>query len=95
MIKVLVVIFLLLLVLNGYFRYRVTKAYNALRRADVNISAKDVLDGNSLEQHVIPKYKEHEKQIRDYVRYLKIGFSMTSVVLIFIIILGIYMFRSY
>ena len=80
-----IILFVLVVLLNAYFRFRVLKAYNFLKKNGVEIQARDILDSKKLEGDIIPENKVFEKQIRDYVRFLKVGFGMTSVLLVIVL----------
>ena len=85
MAKWMLILFVAVVLVNAYFRFRVIKAYNILQKRGLNFKAKDMLDSNKLENDIIPNNKEYEKQIRDYVRFLKVGFGMTSILLIIVL----------
>ena len=79
------ILFVGVVLINACFRFRVIRAYNQLQKKGVEFKARDILDSNKLENDIIPNNKEYEKQIRDYVRFLKVGFGMTSVLLIIVL----------
>lgn len=76
-----IILFIFVVIINAYFRFRVIRAYNQLKNSGLEVKARDLLDSNKLEDDIIPNNREFEKQIRDYVRFLKVGFGMTSVLL--------------
>lgn len=62
-------------------------------RAGVEARPRDLLNNESLETIVIPAYKSHEKEIRTFVKHLKNGFKMTSVLLGLIVLFGYVLMR--
>lgn len=93
-ISVLITLFFIVLAINVFFRIKVIRAFNKLKKSNLVIDAKVLLDPQMLETQIIPKYPAYETQIRDYVRYLKRGFAMTSVLLVLVISMGIYYLRT-
>lgn len=64
------------------------RAYRAMVQAGVQATPKELLNKEILETKLIPANKKHEKEIRDFVKYLKNGFKMTSVLLGLVVLFG-------
>jgi len=88
-----IVLFGAMLVLNLYFRLKVMRSYRNMVRAGVQAKARDLLSSDALETIVIPAHKESEKEIRTFVKHLKNGFRMTSVLLGLVVLFGYILMR--
>ena len=69
------------------------RSYRNMVRAGVQARARDLLSIDSLETIVIPAHKESEKEIRTFVKHLKNGFRMTSVLLGLVVLFGYILMR--
>lgn len=88
LIYILIALFVCMLIVNMYFRLKVMRAYRDMVRSGVEIRARDLLNSETLETKVIPANKKHEKEIRTFVKHLKNGFRMTSVLLGLVVLFG-------
>lgn len=77
-------LFLLLLVLNFYFRRKVTRLYRVLIQNEVAFGSKHIFNKKRLEEEVIPFYPNHANEIRAFVqllnRSIKIGFILVVII---------------
>ena len=82
-----------MLILNIYFRMNVMRSYRNMVRAGVQATPKELLTKSLLEGKIIPAYKESETEIRTFVKHLKNGFRMTSVLLGLVVLFGYILMR--
>ena len=64
------------------------RSYRKMVQAGVQATPRELLVKETLETKVIPTYPEHESVIREFVRYLKNGFRMTSILLGLVLLFG-------
>lgn len=69
------------------------RSYRNMVRAGVEARPRDLMNKEKLETKVIPAYKDHEVEIRTFVKHLKNGFRMTSVLLGLIVLFGYILMR--
>jgi hypothetical protein len=81
-------LFLGLLIMNFYFRRKVTKSYRVLVKNNVEFGSRHIFNKQRLEEEVLPKYPDLNDEIRAFVGMLnqsiKIGFGL----LVLITLLG-------
>ncbi|MDG1297997.1 MAG: hypothetical protein P8P48_12710 [Saprospiraceae bacterium] len=88
LLKILIgLLFLGLLVMNFYFRRKVTKSYRILVKNNVEFDSKHIFNKKKLEEEIIPKYPKEEADIRQFVNLLnqsiKIGFGLLVLITVF------------
>ena len=83
-----------MLILNLYFRLKVMRSYRDMVKAGLEIRARDLLNKETLETKVIPANKKYETEIRTFVKYLKNGFKMTSVLLGLVVLFGYILMKT-
>ena len=91
---IIIALFVSMLILNLYFRLKVMRAYRDMVKAGIEIRARDLLNSQTLETQIIPANKEHEKEIRTFVKHLKNGFKMTSVLLGLVVLFGYILMKT-
>lgn len=64
------------------------RSYRKMVQAGVEARPRDLLVKETLENEVIPAFPEQEEIIREFVKHLKNGFRMTSVLLGLIVLFG-------
>jgi len=83
--KVLIIsMFVGLFMINIIFRARVMKAYKYLVKNDIRFTAKDILSKSKMENDILSKYPDHQKEIKNFVDLMKTSlmFSIGLIVVI-------------
>lgn len=70
------------------------RAYRDMVKAGLQIRARDLMNSKTLETKIIPENKKYEKEIRTFVKHLKNGFKMTSVLLGLVVLFGYILMRT-
>ena len=69
------------------------RSYRNMVRAGVQATPKELLNKELLETQIIPTFKNSETEIRTFVKHLKNGFRLTSVLLFLIVLFGYILMR--
>ena len=83
-----VAVFLGLLFVNLYFRYKVLKSYRILVQNRVEFEAKWILNEKKMETEVIPKNPAMANEIREFARHIRYSLKIASILITLITILG-------
>ena len=83
-----VAVFLALLFVNLYFRYKVLKSYRILIQNRVEFEAKWVLNEKRMETEVIPNHPQMANEIRDFSKHIRYSLKIASILITLITILG-------
>jgi len=81
-------LFLALLCINFYFRLKVLKIYQRLRREGVEFDASHFFNGDKLKTEVLGKYPESSTDISKFIYLVKLSITMASILIILIIVAG-------
>ena len=82
------VVLILVLLLNVTLRVYVLKLYRRLVRDEVDFDPVHFFNEKRLAEEILPKYPEHEDEIRRFVRLVKLSMTMASIILVIILYLG-------
>lgn len=83
--------FILIILVNVYFRVKVLTHYKYLVRNEIDFNIGDIFNSKNLEMVVENKKKEHKDHILAFAKYLKIGVYLTSSIIILIVFLFLWM----
>lgn len=83
-----VVLFVILLGLNIYFKANILKAYKMLLNNNVDFSIGQLLNKNKLHQQVLPKYPAYKAQITTLASKLKFAVVFAITIILVLILLG-------
>ena len=81
-------LFLALLFINFYFRLKVLKIYQRMRRDGVEFDSSHFFNGDKLQNEVLGKYPESSADISRFIYLVKFSITMASILIILIIIAG-------
>ena len=70
--------FATLLLSSFYFRWRVLKAYQILRRNRVEFDNVHIFNQARLEAEILPRYPQHKQAILDFVGGIRFSMKMAS-----------------
>lgn len=80
-------IFLLMLLLNLYFRIKVLKYYRILVKNKVEFEARWILDKRKMEELVLPKYPKYRDEINKFASHIRFSLKLGSFLLLLIILI--------
>lgn len=83
-----VFLFVLLLGVNVYFRIKVIRAFNVLKKQRIQFDASLVFQKERLKNEVLVKYPRQAEAIQTFARYLKYSISMAIVLIALITLFG-------
>lgn len=83
-----VFLFVLLLGVNIYFRIKVIRAFNVLKKQRIQFDASLVFQKERLKNEVLVKYPLQAEAIQTFARYLKYSISMAIVLIALITLFG-------
>lgn len=81
-------LFLALLCINFYFRLKVLKIYQRLRREGVEFDSSHFFNREKLQNEVLVKFPESAIDISRFIYLVKFSITMASVLIILIIAAG-------
>lgn len=88
--KVLIIsMFVGLFLINIFFRARVMKAYKYLVKNDIRFTAKDILSKSKMENDILPKYPDHQKEIKNFVDLMKTSLMFSLGLILVILVLAL------
>ncbi|MEN9610417.1 MAG: hypothetical protein RLZZ628_1231 [Bacteroidota bacterium] len=79
LISIVIGIFIAMLFLNVYFRFKVFKVYGRLVRARVEFGAAHIFNKEKMASEILPKYPEQQEDILLFVRHIHYSIRMASV----------------
>lgn len=77
-------LFILMLFISIYFRLRVIKSYKVLKKEGIEFNSSHFFNAKKMEAEIIPRYPQRAKEIRRFVKDIKLGVTLSST-LIFLI----------
>lgn len=81
-------IFIALLFVNLYFRYKVLQSYKILVQNRVEFEAKWILNEAKMESEVIPNHPAMANEIRDFAKHIRFSMKIASILITLITIIG-------
>ena len=81
-------IFLVLLVVNLYFRIKILKIYQRLVQGEVDFPPSYVLNKQKLTEDIIPKYPDYKDDILGLHKHLRISLGIAFVVFTISLFIG-------
>jgi len=87
-------LFVALLFVNFYFRWKVIKVYQYLVDREIEFSAEHIFNTKKLRAEIIPRYPESEKQILMFVNYIHFSVKIASALIVLITLFG-FIYRYY
>jgi hypothetical protein len=88
LISIVIGLFVAMLFLNLYFRYRVLKVYRKLVQAKVDFGAAHIFNKEKLEAEILPRYPASREDILTFVNYLRYSVKMATVLIGLITLFG-------
>ena len=85
---VVISIFVVLLVINLFFRIKILRIYHRLVAGEVDFPPSYILNKEKLQNEIVPKYPSHEKDIMGLHKVLKTSLSVAFVVFIISLFIG-------
>jgi|SRR5690606_28595746 len=82
-------LFLALLFVNLFFRWKVIKVYKVLVQNRVEFDAMDVFKSGQKMEPVYKKFPRHKKDISDFIRYIRFSVGMAVLIVVLITLLGL------
>ena len=79
-----IVIFIITVLFNLYFRWKVLGYFKRLRQANVQLEFSDLLNAKRVEAEIVPLHPEHRDDIMGFVRHIRLSVMMASVLLFLI-----------
>ncbi len=81
-------LFIALVFLNVYFRYKVLKSYRLLIKNRIEFSAVHLFNKEKMAAEILPKYPQHQDIIKEFASHFDYSLKMASVIITLITILG-------
>ncbi len=81
-------LFAAMVFVNFYFRVRVLKTYQRLRRQGVEFGSVHFFDRTRLEREILPRYPQARADILDFVRHIRLSIRMATVLIVLITLFG-------
>lgn len=88
LISIVIGLFVAMLFVNVYFRVKVLKAYKVLVQNEVEFGARHLFNPKKMEEEVLPKYPNVQKEIISFARHIRYSIKMATVLIILITAFG-------
>ena len=88
LISIVIGLFVAMLFLNLYFRYKVLQTYRKLVRNRVEFDASHIFNREKMESEIIPRYPHMEEEIRTFTGHLRYSIKMATVLIALITAFG-------
>lgn len=88
LISIVIGLFVAMLFLNLYFRYKVIRSYRVLVQNEVEFSIEHLFNRRKMEEEVIPQYPQVAGEIRTFTGHLRYSIRMATVLLALITAFG-------
>jgi hypothetical protein len=82
-------LFVALLFVNFYFRWKVIKVYHYLTDHKVEFNAEHIFNRRRLKEEILPRYPESQQQIISFVNYIHFSIKMASALLFLVTVFGL------
>lgn len=82
-------LFVALLFVNFYFRWKVIKVYHYLTDRKIEFNAEHIFNRRRLKEEILPKYPESQQQIITFVNYIHFSVKMASALLFLVTVFGL------
>lgn len=86
-----IIAFVLIILINLYFRIKVIKHYKYLINNRIEFNLGDIFNSKNLEKVIQDQNADHRYHISSFAKYLKIGVYLTCAVVVLIAILFVWM----
>lgn len=83
---ILIGLFVVLFLLQFYFRVKVVKVYQRLVKNRVQFETKHILSKKKMEEEILPKYPEHEEDILKFVNEMRFSLQIASIFIVLIFV---------
>ena len=81
-------LFVGLLFVQLYFRFRVLKIYRRLVKNEVQFDTSHILNKKKMESEVLPRYPQHKEDILTFVKEMKFSIQIASLLIVLIMVAG-------
>lgn len=88
LVSIIIGLFLAMLFVNLYFRYRVLKTYRKLVQNRVEFGARHLFNPQKMEAEIYPKYPHMREDIQVFSRHMRFSIRMASVLIFLITLFG-------
>ena len=88
LISLVIGLFVALLFLNIYFRFKVLRAYRYLVQNQIEFGATHIFNKEKMETEIISRYPQHRQQIQLFCSHLRYSIRMATWLVILITLFG-------
>lgn len=88
LISIIIALFIAMLFVNIYFRYRVLKTYRILVQNRVEFGARHLFNPQKMEEEVYPRYPHMKEEINIFSRHMRYSIRMATVLIALITLFG-------
>ncbi len=81
-------LFVAMLFVNFYFRWKVIKIYQRLVQQKVDFNAEHIFNPKKLEREVLPNHPQSAEDIKTFISYMKFSFKMAAILIVLITAFG-------
>jgi hypothetical protein len=82
-------LFVALLFVNFYFRWKVIKVYHYLTDRKIEFNAEHIFNRRRLKEEILPRYPESQQEIMSFVNYIHFSVKMASALLFLVTVFGL------
>jgi hypothetical protein len=88
LISVIIAVFVVLLIVNFYFRVKVFGLYKILIQNRIEIKTTELLNSQKLKAEVVPKYPKFEKEILAFSKHIRYSVNIAILLIVLITLFG-------
>jgi hypothetical protein len=88
LLSIIIALFVAMLFLNLYFRYKVMQTYGILVRNRVEFGAAHIFNRQRLEAEILPKYPQFRNEIEVFINHMRFSIRMATVLIFLITAFG-------
>lgn len=88
LVSIIIALFIAMLFVNLYFRYRVLRTYRVLVQNRVEFGARHLFNPRKMEDEIYPKYPHMQEEIRIFSRHMRYSIRMATVLITLITLFG-------
>lgn len=88
LVSIIIGLFIAMLFLNLYFRFRVLRTYPKLVQNRVEFGAKHLFNPGKMEEEIYPRYPHMREEISVFSRHMRYSIRMATVLILLITLFG-------
>lgn len=88
LVSIIIGLFIAMLFLNLYFRFRVLRTYRKLVQNRVEFGAKHLFNPGKMEEEIYPRYPHMREEISIFSRHMRYSIRMATVLILLITLFG-------